>query len=148
MPEFNAILEIDWLAKNHSLLDCRMKNVKLRAPNQEEVIYYGKFKKQKSIHFRFPDLEIHESGQKVYLDVLSDIKGETTLALEEIPVVQEFPDVFLEKLLGTVPDREVEFEINLVLNATPISKTPYRMTPAELKVLKGQLQKLLDKKQI
>ncbi|XP_075486444.1 uncharacterized protein LOC142526055 [Primulina tabacum] len=34
MVEFDVILEMDWLSKNHALVDCRMKNVKLQAPNQ------------------------------------------------------------------------------------------------------------------
>ncbi|XP_073318139.1 uncharacterized protein [Primulina huaijiensis] len=82
------------------------------------------------------------------LAMLSEGKEETTLALEEISVLQEFPNVFPEEHPGTIPDREVEFEINLVLNATPISKASYRMAPAELKEHKDQLQELLDKKQI
>ncbi|CAL2277819.1 unnamed protein product [Prunus armeniaca] len=38
--------------------------------------------------------------------------GET---LEDIPVVWEFPDVFLEDLLGLPLEREIEFTIELVL---------------------------------
>ncbi|XP_073017822.1 uncharacterized protein [Primulina eburnea] len=57
-------------------------------------------------------------------------------------------DVFPEELPGEIQDREVEFEINLVPGAAPISNAPYRMAPAELKELKEQLQELLDKKQI
>jgi hypothetical protein len=67
------------------------------------------------------------------------------LEIEDIPVVQEFPDVFLEDLPGLPPDREVEFSIDLVLGTAPISKAPYRMAPAKLKELKGQLEELLDK---
>ena len=40
--------------------------------------------------------------------------------------------------------REIEFEIELVPGAEPVSKAPYRMAPAELKELKAQLQELLD----
>ena len=36
-------------------------------------------------------------------------------------------------------------ELKNILVTTPISKTPYRMTPMELKELKIQLQELLDK---
>lgn len=43
------------------------------------------------------------------------------------------------------PDRETEFSIYLILGANPISKALYQMTPTELKVLKEELQELLDK---
>ena len=43
------------------------------------------------------------------------------------------------------PEREIEFEINLLPGVLPISQAPYRMAPVELKELKVQLQELLDK---
>ncbi|XP_073153460.1 uncharacterized protein [Henckelia pumila] len=49
MEEFDAILGMDWLANDHALVDCCMKNVKLRAANLDEVIYHGKVKEQKSL---------------------------------------------------------------------------------------------------
>ena len=61
-------------------------------------------------------------------------------------VVCKFPDVFPEELPGLPPDREIEFEIELLPGTTPISKAPYRMAPAELKELKQWWQELLDKK--
>ena len=33
--------------------------------------------------------------------------------LGEIPVVKDFPDVFLEELPGLPPDREIEFSIDV-----------------------------------
>ena len=44
------------------------------------------------------------------------------------------------------PDREIEFEIDLIPGTGPISKPPYRMAPSELRELKMQLQELLDRK--
>jgi hypothetical protein len=55
-------------------------------------------------------------------------------------VVRNFLDVFSEELLGLFPEREVEFEIVLMLGVEPISKAPYRMALAELRELKIQLQ--------
>ncbi|XP_031248922.1 uncharacterized protein LOC116106733 [Pistacia vera] len=63
----------------------------------------------------------------------------------DVPIVQEFEDVFPEDLLGLPPEREVEFCIELALGMAPISKAPYRMALAELQELKKQLQELLDK---
>ena len=58
----------------------------------------------------------------------------TTLC--DIPVVCEFPDVFLDELPGLPPNRDVEFKIELVLGMAPISRRPYRMPPNELAELK------------
>ena len=68
-----------------------------------------------------------------------------TTTLCDIPIVCEFPYVFPDELPGLLPDRDVEFKIELVLGTTPISRRPYRMPPNELAELKIQLQELLDK---
>ncbi|KAB2625823.1 S ribonuclease [Pyrus ussuriensis x Pyrus communis] len=48
-------------------------------------------------------------------------------------------------LPGLPPDRDMEFTIELLPGTNPISLTPYRMAPAELRELKVQLQELVDK---
>ncbi|GJX74275.1 putative reverse transcriptase domain-containing protein [Tanacetum coccineum] len=60
-------------------------------------------------------------------------------------VVWDFPDVFPEELLGIPPEREVEFSIELIPGTEPISKALYCMAPIELKELKEQFQKLLER---
>ena len=49
--------------------------------------------------------------------------------VEQVHIVKEFPDVFSEKLNILPPKREVEFTIDLLSEAAPLSKTPYRMAP-------------------
>ncbi|CAL2257383.1 unnamed protein product [Prunus armeniaca] len=63
-------------------------------------------------------------------------KRDKGLKLEDVPVVQEFPDVFPEDLPGLPPHREIEFTIELVPGTNPISQAPYRMAPVELRELK------------
>ncbi|GJS80826.1 zinc finger, CCHC-type, retrotransposon gag domain protein [Tanacetum coccineum] len=59
--------------------------------------------------------------------------------------VREFADVFPEETFpGTSSAREIEFGIELIPGAEPISKAPYRMAPVELKELKEQLQEMLE----
>jgi hypothetical protein len=65
--------------------------------------------------------------------------------LKKIPVVCEYVDVFPDELPGMPPDRDIKFAIELQPGTTPISKRPYRMSPAELAELKKQLQEFLDK---
>jgi hypothetical protein len=63
----------------------------------------------------------------------------------EVPVVNEFFDVFPEELLGMPPDWDIEFVIELKPGTTPIYKTPCRMVTPELAELKGHIKELLEK---
>ncbi|GJT99215.1 putative reverse transcriptase domain-containing protein [Tanacetum coccineum] len=66
--------------------------------------------------------------------------------LEDVPIVQEFLKVFPEDLSGLLPARQVEFQINLVLDVAPVVRAPYRLTPSEMQELSTQLQELADKR--
>ncbi|GKD57382.1 putative reverse transcriptase domain-containing protein [Tanacetum coccineum] len=65
--------------------------------------------------------------------------------LRDVPIVRDFLEVFPEDLLGIPPVRQVEFQIDLVLGAAPVARTPYRLAPSEMKELAEQLQELSDK---
>jgi len=53
--------------------------------------------------------------------------------------------VFLKKLPGLPPEREVEVSIHTLPGQSPIAQVPYRMASTELAELKIQLQELLEK---
>nr|GEZ99134.1 reverse transcriptase domain-containing protein [Tanacetum cinerariifolium] len=65
--------------------------------------------------------------------------------LKDIPLVCEFPGVFLEDLLGLPPSRDVEFCIDLILRVVPVAKSPYRLAPTEMQELSNQLKELQEK---
>ncbi|XP_070046620.1 uncharacterized protein [Nicotiana tomentosiformis] len=52
---------------------------------------------------------------------------------------------FPNELSGLLPEREIEFAIDLLPHTHPISIPPYRMALSELKELKEQLKDLLEK---
>ncbi|GJY32050.1 putative reverse transcriptase domain-containing protein [Tanacetum coccineum] len=64
---------------------------------------------------------------------------------EEIVVVRDFPEVFLDDLFGLSPIQEIEFRIELIPGATPVAKSPYCLTPSEMEELSEQLKELQDK---
>ena len=39
--EFDVILVMDWLSRHQAIVDCRMKRMTLRTPNDNEVIFIG-----------------------------------------------------------------------------------------------------------
>ncbi|GJY48897.1 putative reverse transcriptase domain-containing protein [Tanacetum coccineum] len=64
---------------------------------------------------------------------------------EEIVVVRDFPEVFLDDLSGLPPIREIKFRIELIPRATSVTKSPYRLAPSKLEELSRQLKELQDK---
>ena len=58
--------------------------------------------------------------------------------LEDHAVLEDFEDV-LKEVPGQAPKRDIDFSINLMPGAAPVSKTPYKMSTPELKELQMQL---------
>ena len=85
-----------------------------------------------------------KKGCSAFLAYVIDVK-QSGPSIPDIPVVCDFADVFPDEFPGIVPDREIEFAIELVPGANPISIAPYRMASAELLELKMQLKQYLDK---
>jgi hypothetical protein len=75
----------------------------------------------------------------------SKLNQTKAIALEDIRVVQDFPDVFPKELPGMPPDHDIEFLIELLPGTRPISKRPYMMPVNELVELKKQIAELQAK---
>ena len=120
----DVILGMNWMRGHGVLIDTTTRTIMLREPKGSNA-------------FLVP------LPQSFDLQNLSCAIQATTLC--DIPVVCEFPDVFLDELSGLPPNRDVEFKIELVPGTTSISRRSYRMPPNELAELKIQLQELLDK---
>ena len=85
-------------------------------------------------------------GGVIYLAYVTDSREEKKRkVVADVPVVNEFPDVFLEDLPGIPSERQVEFRIDLVPEAVPVAKAPYRLAPPEMQELSKQLEELLEK---
>jgi hypothetical protein len=65
--------------------------------------------------------------------------------LEAIKVVSEFPDVFPKDLPCMLPERKVEFAIELIPSTAPICKRAYRVSGLELVELKKQIDEMSEK---
>ena len=74
-----------------------------------------------------------ESGCYGYLANIVDKTKEDKTRPKDIPIGREYLTVFREDLTSLPPNREVEFSIDLIPGAAPISKVPYRLSPAELR---------------
>jgi len=73
------------------------------------------------------------------------VTSELEISPSDIPIVNEYLDVFSSDITSWPPKREVEFSIDLVLGAEPVLVAPCRMSPSKLKELKSQLEELFQK---
>jgi hypothetical protein len=107
----DVIFGMDWLGKHKVLIDCTKKSIKLTTPNGEELEFVVE-----------PVVIAKGMVNHAKINQLGASQG------SEVPVVNEFPDVFPEELPGMPPDRDIEFVIELKPGTAPIYKTPFRMT--------------------
>jgi len=77
--------------------------------------------------------------------MFASLKGSSEKGIGDLPVVQEFQEVFPDDITELPPERDIEFAIDLVPGTSPISIAPYRMSASELGELKKQLEELLEK---
>ena len=143
--EFDVILGMDWLSRQRAIVDCKMKRVTLKTPDEDEVTFIGERSNHLSNVISVATARtMVRKGCEAYLAyVIDTVKARPSVS--DIPTVSDFPDVFSEEFPGLPPQREIKFSIEVIPGAKPASITPYRMAPLELKELKLQLQELLEK---
>ncbi|GJT73355.1 putative reverse transcriptase domain-containing protein [Tanacetum coccineum] len=109
LGSFDAIIGMDWLAKYQAIIVCA-----------EKIIQYML------------------KGCPVFLAHVTTNEVEDKLEkkrLEDVPIVRDFPEVFLEDLPGHPPTRQVEFQIDLIPGVAPVARVPYLLAPSEMKEL-------------
>ncbi|GKE24799.1 putative reverse transcriptase domain-containing protein, partial [Tanacetum coccineum] len=146
LGSFDVIIGMDWLAKYHALIVCDEKVVRIPYGNEVLIIRGDNcdIRSKLNIISCTKTQKYIEKGCQVYLAQVTSKKAEDKLEdrrLEDVPIVREFPEVFLEDLPGLLPAQQVEFQIDLVPGAAP-----YRLAPAEMQELSTQLQELSDRR--
>ncbi|XP_016164559.1 uncharacterized protein LOC107607086 [Arachis ipaensis] len=129
MVGLEMILGFDWLSKNRILLDCSERTIRFMPEGENGVVV--------ATGYYLNSVMVHCSGEECQGYILLAANAlDDAQNLDQIPVVKDFPKVFPEDIPEFPPQREIEFAIELVLGAGPVSITPYRMAPIELAELK------------
>ncbi|GJT20369.1 putative reverse transcriptase domain-containing protein [Tanacetum coccineum] len=128
LGSFDAIIGMDWLAKYQAVIMCAEKIVRIPWKNKTLIIHgdgstqgnvtrlniISCTKTQKYMEKGFPIFLAHVTTKEVEDE--SEKKR-----LEDVPIVQDFPEVFPEDLPGLPPTRQVEFQLNLVPGDCPVA---------------------------
>nr|GEZ51152.1 putative reverse transcriptase domain-containing protein [Tanacetum cinerariifolium] len=129
LGSFDAIIGMDWLAKYQAVVQ----------PRKYDTIEH---------HFVHQNREVRKERISYLLAHITTKKVEDKSEkkrLGDVPIVQNFLEVFPEELPGLPLTRPVEFQIDLVPGAAPVARAPYRLAPSEMKELVEQLKELSGK---
>ncbi|XP_027905716.1 uncharacterized protein LOC114165258 [Vigna unguiculata] len=129
-----VILGMDWLSINHVVLDCGRRKIVFPDTEGIELMTSGEAVKEM------------RQGSTCFVLVAQEKKRSTEEQISRISVVDEYADVFPDEIPELPPSRDIDFSIDLIPGAGPVSVAPYRMAPAELAELKNQIEDLLEKK--
>nr|GEW11706.1 reverse transcriptase domain-containing protein [Tanacetum cinerariifolium] len=152
LGSFDAIIGMDWLAKYHAVIVCVEKIVRIHWGN--EILIVHDDGSDRGNETRLNIISYTETqkymlkGCHVFLAHITTKETEDKSEkkrLENVPIVQNFPEVFLEELPGLPLTRQVEFQINLIPGVAPVARAPYRLAPSEMKELSDQLKELSEK---
>ncbi|GKB07839.1 putative reverse transcriptase domain-containing protein [Tanacetum coccineum] len=113
------------LAYHRAIIDCYEKIIRIPLLNGEILEVQGEEPKK--------DPRLH-----------SCIKADEK-KLDDIRIICDFPEVFLDDLSGLPLVREIEFCIDLIPGALPVVRSLYRFAPSEMLELSNQLKELQKK---
>nr|GEX01103.1 hypothetical protein [Tanacetum cinerariifolium] len=111
----NIVTSMNWLSKHKGEIVYHDKVVRIPLHKSKVLRVIGERPKEKVRHL----MSVKAKEQKH----------------KEIVVVRNFPEVFLDDLSGLPPTREIEFRIELIPEAIPVLKSPYRLAPSKMEEL-------------
>ncbi|GJZ99283.1 putative reverse transcriptase domain-containing protein [Tanacetum coccineum] len=132
LGSFDFIIGMDWLSKYHALIDCVEKIVHIPWGNETLIVHGDESNQGNETRLNIISCtKTHKyllKGHNVFLAHVTtketeDKSGEKRL--EHVPIVRDFPEVFLKDLPGLPPTRQVEFQIDLMPGASPVAGAPY-----------------------
>jgi len=131
----DVIFEMDWMLTFGVKINYLTKSVTFSKPVDEVG---GKF-------LTVEQVKKSLGGEASVFMMIASLKESGEKGVGDLPVVQEFPEVFLDDITDLSPEREVEFAIDFVPGTSHISIAPYEMCASKLGELKKQLEELLEK---
>ncbi|GJY80338.1 putative reverse transcriptase domain-containing protein [Tanacetum coccineum] len=122
---FDVIIGIDWLFKHDVVIVCSEKVVRIPYRDKTLIVEGDKGISRLKVISCIKARKYIERGCHLFLAHVTESKSKEK-RMEDVPVIRDFLEVFLEEFPGLPPPRQVEFRI-------------------EMKELSVQLQELLQK---
>ena len=148
LGSYDMLIGMDWLEKQRIMLNYFDKTFTCIDDTGNIIKVKGIPRKMMIREIFAPQMKIYvQKGCEVFVFyVMDDKDNDNKLKIEDIHILKYFKDIFLEEVPGLPSKRDIEFKIDLILEAVPSLKDPYRMNIIEITKLESQLQELINKK--
>ncbi|GJV10345.1 hypothetical protein Tco_1351886 [Tanacetum coccineum] len=110
LGSFHVIIGMDWLRRSHAVIMCNEKLVRIPYGNKTLIFCGNKSNNGRESRLTIISCsraqEYMAKGYQIFLAQISAKKEEDTLEgkqLKDVPIVQDFSEVFLEDLPGLPP---------------------------------------------
>ena len=146
---YDSLIGMDWLEKHRAKVYF-YENVFECVDEEERPRLIKGIPKKVSVR-RILALKLrnfYKQGCQLYAAHILDYLEDKGPKIEYYPFLQNFRDVFPNEVSRLPPKRDIDFTIDIVPGAVPVSKAPYRMSTPKLVELKMKLHELMDKKYI
>ncbi|GKA45557.1 putative reverse transcriptase domain-containing protein [Tanacetum coccineum] len=126
LGRFDVIIGMDWLVKYQEIVMCGEKIVRIPWGNETLIVHGDESNRGNEAHLHIISYtktqEYMLKGCPVFLANVTTKETEDKSEkkrLEDVPIVRDFSDVFLEDLLVLPSTRQVEFQIDLIPGVAP-----------------------------
>jgi hypothetical protein len=134
---YDLLIGMDWLASQKTKIDCYTKTLECENEEGRRITLQG-IQNHVSVR-QISSLQVKKYCKKGFplyaIQVINSIENDKPIP-KYYPILREYKYVFPEEVSGLPPRRDIDFSIELVPGAVPISITPYRMSTPELVELK------------
>ncbi|GJV07024.1 putative reverse transcriptase domain-containing protein [Tanacetum coccineum] len=132
LGSLDVIIGMDWLAKYQAIIVCAEKIVRIPWGNETLIVRGDGSDRGNGTRL---NIILFTKTQKYMLKGCPIFFAHVTTKetehkskkkrLEDVPIIQNFPEVFPEGLPGLPLTRQVEFQIDLIHGAAPVAQAPY-----------------------
>nr|GEY59795.1 hypothetical protein [Tanacetum cinerariifolium] len=141
---FDVIMGMDWLLERDVLIVCGKKELHVPYKNKMLVVKSDSSVSQLKVISCIKARKYIKRGSQLFIAQVTE-KEPVKKQMQDVPVICNFLEVFLDDLPGLPPPRQVEFKIELIPGAAPVACAPCRLAPSELKEFSDQLKELSEK---
>jgi hypothetical protein len=133
LVSYDSLIGMDWLDQHHALLDCHNKRFTCLDEEENQVTIQGISRAMAVREISAMQLKkCYRKGCQLFASRVEEVFQNVVSNLEDHRVLKEFEDMFQE-VPGLPPKRDIDFSINLMPGAAPVSNAPYRMSTPEMK---------------